>query len=73
MHYNVYRTSPDGTKELCFKKQYQIDTVEFITGEMIGDSLPAIMSSEANLIYNRMRFLKSGETFQYNEFLIEKI
>lgn len=73
MLYNIYRTSLDNRNELCIKNQYQIDAVEYITGEMIGDKLPAIMSNEASLIYHKMRFMKSGETFQYNDFLIECI
>lgn len=71
MLYNIYRTSPDNSNELCLKNQYQIDAVEYITGEMIGDKLPAIMSDEASLVYHKMRFMKPGEIFQYNEFLIE--
>lgn len=73
MVFNVYRTSPDLGKELCLKKQYASDIVEYLTGEILGDTLPAILSEKAGGIYNGMRLMKFGETFEYEDYLIECI
>ena len=60
-------------KKLCLKKKNQTDVVEFLTEKMLVDTLPSVMSDEATFLYNRMRHMEPGDTFQYEDFEIKRI
>ncbi len=71
MIFNVYRVAQDGAKDLFLKEQYSSDVVEYVTGEILGDTLPAILSPKAAELYNGMRLMKKGDTFTYGDYFVE--
>lgn len=64
---NVYRVAPDDKREMCFKEPYFGHIAECVTGEILGDTLPAILSPKARELYNGMRLMKQGINLPYSD------